>query len=132
MIDENYKLIGIVTDLKDYKLAWNINQETYLKLIKTQDFSSQTEEKPFSFSRFKHMDDRSVVTLVKNKSYSSDEGSKFLLHDLRQFNFFMLIDGWVSEEKLNNFISQLKQNSSINFIKILDLSKINSQEILIV
>ena len=39
--DYNFKMLGIISSAKEYKLAWSINQYLKIHLIKTEDINLQ-------------------------------------------------------------------------------------------
>lgn len=125
--DYSFLLIGINSIEDDYKICWIINKISGVDLIK-QDSLEIRNNKFYqiqSFSVFKGETDfaDSYIKLVSNKC---TEG--FLIEELKNIDYFIVI----SDEKVisnqQNFIKDLKQNSEITSAFIINPEDLKSKE----
>jgi hypothetical protein len=87
----DYQVIGICTNLVDYRLAWEVNQTLKLHLSRTQEDYLKRNKKGETLSNhslYEEFDEEQgfEYILVKNKSQG-----KFLISELELIDFFLLI-----------------------------------------
>ncbi|MEI6575478.1 MAG: IPExxxVDY family protein [Bacteroidota bacterium] len=104
---EEFHILGIATQLRDYRLCHQINKTLYLDLEKIDDLSAElSDEKTlgyFSIYRFQKPENYIDFFLIANKSPDG-----ILLPDLRQADFFLVIHGPFSKESQDRFIKTAK------------------------
>ena len=87
----DFNLIGLLTTVKGYKLAWEINQALHIQLVKQLDlvvgFKNEAE-RSFSFYAFETQFNR--LKLFKNKPAEADSGKYFLIPEFPHFDFIIL------------------------------------------
>lgn len=88
----DYQVIGICTNLVDYRLAWEINQKLKMHLRRTPEDYLKTNKKGemlSSHSLYEETDDELTYEyiVVKNKNRG-----KFLISELELIDFFFLIN----------------------------------------
>jgi hypothetical protein len=89
--DFDFELAGVISPLKGYKLAWEINQKLGVKLVRQPDlpvgFKNQ-EERYFSFYAYETRLNR--LKLFKNKPIDYETGKYFLVPEFPRFDFILL------------------------------------------
>lgn len=125
----DFDLLGLVTPVKDYKLAWVINESLGLKLTMEADleieFVSSTNLKisqyflslPFGF-----------IQLLKNKSLNHADQVAYLIPELKYVDFFLLIQDETGQVRADDFAQRLAQIAYIQNVMKLDVNKIKSKE----
>ncbi|EOZ96946.1 hypothetical protein A33Q_1864 [Indibacter alkaliphilus LW1] len=125
----DFELLGIVAPLKDYKMAWLLNQNLGLHLVKNPDFRMEfKDDVKIEISRFMEEKEHGFVQLLKNKSLSPDIHSAYLVPELRIMDYFLLLQDHTFELNINAYIERLSQVRLIQNIVKLDISKIKSKE----
>jgi hypothetical protein len=123
-------LFGIVTQLKDYRLCWHINKELGYDLKKLNDVEIVHKKKNktavFTLSRYENDMDKWLVHLVSNRHQG-----EYLIPEMKQTDFFLMINGEVDEIKKNEIHSALKKISAIQFIVTIDYEALKSKENLV-
>lgn len=99
--------IGITASIPLYRLVHHINQTTFLNLVCEKDIPVYFE-KPgasFNFSFFHCRDEDSFTDfcMVSN----SNEGLK-LIPKLKQFNYLLILQGALPQEKCTQLVSRIK------------------------
>ena len=88
----DFTMIGIACHLNDYRLLFHINKALHFNLRKTENFKSITNKSQsilnFSFAHYTDYENRSEYFLVSNH----DEDG-LLIPELKQFDFFLIIQG---------------------------------------
>ncbi len=122
-----FELIGISTIEDDYKISWAINKCLDIKLQRDDNLEIKNEKKSTvqSFSVFKGFFSGTgdKIKLVANKSF---EG--FLIEELKNIDFFLVIYSDKEKSPVKIIIKELKSNSAINIALIIDPNKLKSKE----
>ena len=125
----DFELLGFVAPVKDYKMAWIINNALGLKLAKTEDYKLEfINGDNLCISQFKSEKENGFLQLLKNKSFILDTNSLYLIPELKIFDYFLLIQDFTSEVDINDYIERLSGNGLIQNIVKLDIDKIKSKE----
>ena len=126
-MEEDFCLLGVVADEPDYKLCWRINQALELGFEKLDDlklFHRKSQEDQ-EFSNFVYHDEDALVTyrIIKNRS---DEG--FFLHELKNLDYLVHIQGEIITEKIKAFMHSVGNLSEVRICVPVDLTKIRNKE----
>jgi len=113
-------MLGLVTHLKDYRLAFYINGELEIHLKKYGDFQFGKKGKNYSWYNFSEGRNYSNITLVCN---NHEEGK--LIPELKM-DYFMVIKNVFDEKLVSGFISKLKKLPEFALIFPVDMSKIKN------
>ncbi|MFD2203245.1 IPExxxVDY family protein [Shivajiella indica] len=125
----DFELLGLVSPVKDYKMAWLINQALGVKLIKINDFEPEFLHQPqLKISQFLEEKEHGFVQLMKNRSHSDDGNALYLVPELKMFDYFLLIQDQTFELDINVYIERLSQIRYIQSAVKLDINKLKSKE----
>ncbi len=131
--DYSFKMIGIISSAKEYKLAWNINQLLKIHLIKSEDINLQFQKDcNILVSTYLYFTEYSQVRLLKNKSIEFTNIAKpYLIPELKDYDYFIHIldEGCIFDEEWMK--EQLQDCSAIQYIKVIDVSELKSKDNLI-
>ncbi len=126
----DFELIGIVSMVKEYKLAWNLNQLNLFHLVKAEDIKIEfNDHQQILISNLIYEDEYSMVHLLKNKLISTQSGtSQYLIQELSRFDYLLKVrnlveDGWV--EKVYEKIRELK---IADYVTRIELERIKQKE----
>ncbi len=125
----DFDVYGIVSALKDYKLAWNVNNDLHINLNKQKDITIQFVDSELVISHYKYSTDNSELQLLRNKSYELLGGeNQYLVPEMHQMDYFITlqgeINGWTNQEIQN----KLKSTVGIDFVMKMDIEKLESRE----
>lgn len=124
-----FELLGFVAPVKDYKMAWIINNALDLKLAKTDDYELEfISGTRLCISQYKSEKENGFIQLLKNKSFGLDTNSLYLIPELKIIDYFLLIQDFTSEVDINDYIERLSGNGLIQNVVKLDIDKIKSKE----
>jgi len=129
--DYDFELYGIITSIREYKLAWELNKRLEIHLVKQPDIGLEfVKEGQVIISNFKFEKDGSIFKLLRNKSADQpDNKVLYLLPELQKFDYFLLIKSQLID--INEITAKIKSISLVDFVSHFEVSGIKSKENLI-
>ena len=129
----DFSLFGIISVLKEYKLAWLLNNILDVQLDKANDIEIEVlKSQNLIISNYLVETENSSLRLLKNKSMDQfDDNQAFLLPELKRFDYFIIIQGF--EDTFSNQVLKQKISSipGIQYVQIFSLESLKSRENLI-
>ncbi len=126
-IEEDFCLLGLVTDEPDYKLCWLINRVMDMDFQKLEDlvlFHKKLDEDQI-FSLFVFHDKESLLTyrIINNRA---DRG--FFLDELINLDYLVHIQGEVITDNIQNFLLKVGKIETVRMCVPVDLKRIRHKE----
>lgn len=121
-------VLGIVSSLKDYKLAWKINQvfKYELKLEPTLVINLE-QGGTVPLSHYCYQTETLRVDLIKNKGLD-EEKVAYMVKQLPQMDYFFMMDGAEIFHNAQDEISKLKTIAEISFVQLINVNKLKSRD----
>tara|TARA_Y100000746_G_scaffold144428_1_gene123507 strand:- start:331 stop:762 length:432 start_codon:yes stop_codon:yes gene_type:complete len=132
--DINYDLFGIVSNIKEYKLAWILNKIFFIDLVKIDDLIiKKHNRKVFQISNYFYQSDEFTIRLLKNKLiYKIDlNNEKFLIQKLSKFDYLFQIYNSSTSFNRKEIINKLNSESSIQFANFVNINLIKEKDLLL-
>ncbi|MCH7414950.1 IPExxxVDY family protein [Belliella sp. R4-6] len=124
-----FELLGFVAPIKDYKMAWAVNNCLKIRLVKTNDFELQfLDDSKLKISQYILEIDHGFIQLLKNRSFNDNGNVHYLIPELKIMDYFMLIQDLTFDLNINAYIEQLSKSTLIQNVVKLEVSKIKSKE----
>lgn len=129
--DYEFELLGIIYHARDYKLAWELNKRLGIRLVKQEDIALDlVREGHIDVSNYLYESGLVQCRLIRNKSINqSDNKVAFLLPELQNFDFLLIIKGKIGDEI--EIISKIKEIPLVNFVSRFEINQIKAKENLI-
>lgn len=125
----DFELLGLVSPVKDYKMAWLINRELDLNLIKSDNIQIEFLSAPqLEISQYFLSLPHGFIQLLKNKALNTSQQLAYLIPELRNLDYFLLVQDQTQQTSISTFIDHLAKNPYIQSVVRLDISKIKSKE----
>ena len=126
-IEEDFCLLGLVSDEPDYKLCWLINTSLRMNFEKQNDlilFHKKMNEEQ-EFSNFQFEDEEAMITfrIIKNRT---DKG--YYLEELKNLDYLIHIQGEINTMKISNFMLFLGGLEPVRMCLPCDLSRIKNHD----
>ncbi len=124
-IEEDFCLLGVVSDEPDYKLCWLINHALSMNFEKQDDLllyhKKKQEEQDFSLFLFE--DEEAMITfrIIKNRT---DKG--YYLEEVKNLDYLIHIQGEINTMKISNFMLSIGGLDPVRMCVPCDLSRIKS------
>ena len=126
----DYKLVGIASSLKEYKLCYHLNTFLNCDFRKLTDliFEPTDRTRKIQFSVFKagNEEDQNQFVVFTNKNLQD-----VLLPEISNFDYVLQIHGKYEEDELKNLIAGVKQFPEVLMTAEIPLKKIKSRERLV-
>lgn len=132
--DINYDLFGIVSNIKEYKLAWILNKIFSIDLIKFDDLIiTKYNQKTFQVSNYFYETDEFIIRILKNRllNRKNDNNEKFLINKLSKFDYLFQVYNSSNEFNKRKIINKLNAESSIQFANFVDINLIKEKDLLL-
>jgi hypothetical protein len=125
----DFELLGLVSPVKDYKMAWLINKDLDMNLIKSEDLVLEFMTLPsLKISQYFLSLPHGFVQLLRNKALNSTNQVSYLIPELKSMDYFLLLQDETFQISINTFANQLAKNRYIQNVMKLDVSKLKSKE----
>lgn len=125
----DFELLGLVSPVKDYKMAWLINRELHLGISKAKDIMLEFVSLPtLEISQYFLALPYGFIQLLKNKSLNSSHQLAYLIPELRNIDYFLLVQDHTEQTNIATFVEALSKNAFVQSVVRLDISKIKSKE----
>jgi hypothetical protein len=122
----DFQLLGIISSAKGYKLAWHINHQLNIQLVKQDDLIvgfKKADEK--SFAHYSYETRLNRLKLFKNKPMDADSGKYYLVPEFPHFDFIILTQ--MEENSLQAVLPQLREIPSIELLAPISLEGLKSK-----
>ena len=132
--DINYDLFGIVSNIKEYKLAWILNKIFSIDLIKFDDLIiNKYNQKTFQVSNYFYETDEFIIRVLKNRllNRENDNNEKFLINKLSKFDYLFQVYNSSNEFNKRDIINKLNTENSIQFANFVDINLIKEKDLLL-
>lgn len=125
-LDFDFILIALTSQLRDYRLCFHINKIAETNFRKTDELELQLKEsEPRYFSRYLYQIPNSECEFYLIANRGSDG---FLIPEMKESDYFILIKEFIDEEDLDLFLSQLRRIKDIQAAVEVNPAKLKSKE----
>jgi hypothetical protein len=125
----DFELLGLVSPVKDHKMAWIINRDLDMKLVKSEDLILEFMTPPsLIISQYFLSLPHGFVQLLRNKALNSTNQVSYLIPELKSMDYFLLVQDETFQISINTFAKQLANNRYIQNVMKLDVSKLKSKD----
>jgi hypothetical protein len=107
----DFRILAVVSPVKDFRLCWLLNRELHLDLTRRNDFTLPDRQGQFGLFTFADETDKVIYHLVANKS-----GAEVLVPELRANDFFLIIKGHCPEDRLEAIQEGLRATDGIQAV----------------
>ena len=129
-VEYGFDLIGVTSSVKEYKLAWILNQCDSCDFIKSSDIQIDfVGLKNITISNFKFQTEHTNVYLLKNRLvFNNALSDQYLIPELKRFDYFVKIDGVSELFPTNAILATLRNCENIQYAITLDPNTIKQKE----
>lgn len=118
----DFDLYGLVTTVKEYKLAWALNKLLGFHLIKQEDLCYDlVEQEHILVSNYEYITDYSTIRLLKNRAVgNATVKMPFFLPELKEYDYVLQISGSLQPLYPQDFLQRLLSIPLIQYVKQFD------------
>jgi hypothetical protein len=126
-IEEDFCLLGVVTDEPDYKLCWLINHTLDMNFEKQEElqlFHRKLDEEQV-FSLFSYHDNDAMISfrIIRNRAENG-----YFLDELKNIDYLIHIQGEINTNRISSFMLSVGALEPVRMCVPSDLSRINNKE----
>ncbi|GJM28692.1 MAG: hypothetical protein DHS20C17_13270 [Cyclobacteriaceae bacterium] len=131
-VDFDFSLLAISSLLKEYKLAWILNQQLGIHLIKQPDevFHFLGNDK-LCISNYLYRTEHTRIRLLFNRSREETLTRQYLIPELKQFDYLMLVEGFEDSLVVGEIREKIKKIIGIQMVNPVEVEHLKSRENLI-
>lgn len=128
--DYDFIVFALVSTIKEYKLAWHLNSITDMDFSKLDDIElTYSKEEAKYISNYVFYTEYSCVRILKNKLTDKDgETIGYLLPELKQFDYFLKIEGESFDEIAEDLPEKLKSLPCVQYFEKLKIENLKSKD----
>lgn len=124
----DFELLGLISSVKGYRLAWEINRLLGLRLIKQPDLVIHQKNKSIlNYSYFASGGIVNRMKLFRNKSNETDTAKNLLVPEFPHLDYILLTEGEEHME-INRLQELLRNIASIELVAFLPLATLKSRD----
>jgi hypothetical protein len=124
----DFDLLGIISPLKGYKMAWEINNCLDVKLVKDKDLCISFKKGIDQyFSQFSHSGEAWVLKLFRNKPLESDQSKTPLVPEFPHYDFILLTQS-DDTTKSNRLQQVLRLIPSVELVAFIPLGALKAKD----
>jgi hypothetical protein len=132
-IQFDFTLLGLITSMKEYTLAWHINKTLEVELVKEKDIEIEFVSKSnILISNYLHHSMHCYYRILRNKSINQfDDENAYIVPELRRFDFLLLAKGYEDTVTLDELKKRIGSIPKVQFVQAFAVDKLKSRENLI-
>lgn len=118
----DFDLYGLVSTVKEHKIAWALNKLLGFRLIKQKDlYYDLVGQERIVISNYEYLTDYSVVRLLKNRAVGTTPLKlSFLLPEIKEYDYMLQINGPLQQLYPQEFINRLLRCPLVQCVKQFD------------
>ena len=129
----DFEILAITSNSPDYKLAWHVNNALYLHLVRTEDHEIVFKNNQrIRVAHFTYETENAVFHLLRNRVLKEDQSAQYLVPELKNVDYFLLIRDDTGESEIVNVKNTLSKIKDVLLIVRVDPEKLKSKENLII
>ncbi|MBI1767082.1 MAG: IPExxxVDY family protein [Bacteroidetes bacterium] len=123
----DFDLYGIISTIKPYKMAWELNRCLNIKLVKSDDYEVAHKNSVNNYQHYSQITSHTLVKLLKNRPIEENQERNLLLPEMPRFDFIFLARGEAYTD--NNRLQELLRNiPSVELVAFIPLTALKSKE----
>ncbi|GAB3535330.1 hypothetical protein GCM10027443_24190 [Pontibacter brevis] len=118
----DFDLYGLVSTVKEYKLAWALNKLLGFRLVKQKDLCYDlVDQERIIISNYEYLTDYSIIRLLKNRAVGAAPAKKpYLLPEIKEYDYVLQINGPLQQLYPQEFIQKLLRIPLVQYVKQFD------------
>lgn len=127
----DFTLWALLSPMREYKLAWYMNQLLHIRLVKDKDIEfAFTNQPDLCISNYIFATEHNVLRLLRNRSVSELDQA-FLIPELKQFDYLLVLQGEGTMFDQTDLVAVLHKIPTVEFVKPIDVESLKSKDNLI-
>lgn len=121
--------VGIVSSCKEYTLAWQLDRALQIRLTKQEDITLEFKKgTALLLSHLLYREPFLIYRLIRNRGNETAEHMTWIVPEMRQFDYFLLIENEATEPDMAWHLDEIKACPCVQFSSIVNLDEVKSKE----
>ncbi|MEO2084102.1 MAG: IPExxxVDY family protein [Marinoscillum sp.] len=130
---DDFKVVGIVSNSKEYKIAWILNNLLNINLKKSDNILIKLiNNKSISVSCLNYKDKKKYIRLLTNRLNNKENVKSYFISKLLKFDYLLQYSVNFFEFESFNIINELKRDNGIQFANFVDVNKLKEKYMLFI
>lgn len=132
-IDFSFSLFGLISAIKEYKLAWSLNAQLDIRLDKAMDIEIDfLKSQDLIISNYLYETEHSWLRLLKNKSVDQFQNNlAYLVPELKRFDYLIMLSGFEDTFTMEEFKQRFSHIRGVQYVQAFNVEDLKSKENLI-
>jgi hypothetical protein len=123
----DFIVYGIVSVFRDYKLAWSLNNNLQIELVKGKDVKLQFVDYSLIVTNFLFETENTQIRLIKNRSPENKSGGRFyFVPEMPELDYFLIVKG--TDEFEGDVQESLRSIRGIEYVLKINIDNLKSQD----
>lgn len=124
----DFELLGVISSAKGYKLAWDINNQLGVRLVKLHDVSIQFSNNiTGTFTHFSYESPLNRIDLFRNKPNEADAIKNLLVQEYPHVDYIIMSQG-ADKFETTHLQEYLRRISSVEMVALIPLETLKSKD----
>ena len=130
--DYDFDLYGVTCPLKEHKLAWQMEKALDFAFLPKEEFELDfLKDGKLVVSNYLFEGENAWMRLIRNKAWESEKISPYLIPELKQFDYLLMIHEWVLDMKPKELLDVIRSIPNVLLLKQVTIEELKSKENLI-
>ncbi|MEZ5070178.1 MAG: IPExxxVDY family protein [Bacteroidales bacterium] len=126
-MEEDFCLLGLTSDVPDYKLAWLINRGLHMHFEKEEDLLL-LHKKTGSEQRISHFSCSDADAWLTYRILNNRACVGHFLEEMKNLDYLIHIQGELDETKIRHFLQEINALPEVRFCVPVELGRIRDRE----
>ncbi len=124
-----FELYGVSTTIKDYKLAWLLNKQLNVTLVKAADYLILSNKKELEIVNYVYQTEHDELRFFKNKAVIGEDGVQgYMVSEMKHFEYFVMVKGIIHTFAPDELLSQMRRIEGVQLINQIDIDLLKSRD----
>ncbi len=130
--DYDFDLLGVIAPMKEHKLAWNFERQFNFEFEPKEEFELDfLKDGKLTIANYVYEEEYSSMRLIRNKAWESEKISPYLLPEVKQFDYLLMVKGNIFDLELSTVQDKIKAIPNVMLVQNIEIEGLKSKENLI-
>ena len=125
----DFELYGVTTSLKDYKMAWLINKQISINLIREEDYLLESAAEKAEIVNYCFQEGQNELRIFKNKAILENQNTQnYMVPEMKHFDYFIMVRGIIHIFTSEDLLQELRIIEGVQLVNQINIEKLKSRD----
>ena len=125
----DFELYGVTTSLKDYKMAWLINKQISINLIREEDYLLESAAEKAEIVNYCFQEGQNELRIFKNKAILENQDTQnYMVPEMKHFDYFIMVRGIIHIFTSEDLLQELRIIEGVQLVNQINIEKLKSRD----